>query len=90
MLVTGDSQRNSLVARKRAQWAEENDPQQDRYMTQGKATIDATANYVKDHKPPGAVCAKKHAVTSGQLNSTYRNTGLRTGVELKCTPLDKR
>eukprot|EP01059_Diplonema_ambulator_P020101 TRINITY_DN33793_c0_g1_i1.p1 TRINITY_DN33793_c0_g1~~TRINITY_DN33793_c0_g1_i1.p1 ORF type:complete len:178 (+),score=26.54 TRINITY_DN33793_c0_g1_i1:47-535(+) len=40
-------QSNSLLAKKRAQWVVENDPEQDHYKSTKKESHDATADYIR-------------------------------------------
>eukprot|EP01062_Namystynia_karyoxenos_P005235 TRINITY_DN1184_c0_g1_i1.p1 TRINITY_DN1184_c0_g1~~TRINITY_DN1184_c0_g1_i1.p1 ORF type:complete len:238 (+),score=83.87 TRINITY_DN1184_c0_g1_i1:85-714(+) len=87
--VTGDSRRNSMAQRKKAQWEEETNPEQVHFLTQNNVTHDATALHIHEHKPPAAQCQRKHPITR-QLNAGWLRANLRGTFELKTTPLQKR
>eukprot|EP01062_Namystynia_karyoxenos_P005236 TRINITY_DN1184_c0_g2_i1.p1 TRINITY_DN1184_c0_g2~~TRINITY_DN1184_c0_g2_i1.p1 ORF type:complete len:237 (+),score=87.21 TRINITY_DN1184_c0_g2_i1:81-713(+) len=88
-MVTGDSRRNVTAQKKKEVWADETNPERDHYVTQANATLDATATYVKEHKPPAAQCQKKHIVT-GQVSASWKKADLRGPFEYKNTPLHRR
>jgi len=89
VMAHGDSRRSVLAAKKREQWAEDNNPDKNHYATQQANTHGATADFIAEHKPPAAQCLRKHPLTAGH-NDVAAKTGLRSTFEYKNTPLHKR
>eukprot|EP01060_Flectonema_neradi_P029790 TRINITY_DN419_c4_g1_i1.p1 TRINITY_DN419_c4_g1~~TRINITY_DN419_c4_g1_i1.p1 ORF type:complete len:184 (+),score=27.43 TRINITY_DN419_c4_g1_i1:154-705(+) len=63
------SARNSLVAKKKAQWESDNDPEADAYVTTRKLFHDSTSQYIYKQAVPGA-----NSSTTTPPNSTLNET----------------
>ena len=72
---SGGPTRNSLVAKKKAQWVVDNDPETDAYVTTRKLFHDSTSQYIykQAQPPPGDE-------SSAPLNSVLENTHQSQGV----------
>eukprot|EP00755_Sulcionema_specki_P004722 Sspe_Gene.4618::Locus_1521_Transcript_1_1_Confidence_1.000_Length_838::g.4618::m.4618 len=86
--VSGNTERKSLVDKKKAQWQDDNDPEKDAYVSTKKATHDASGEVIRREKPPKATFLKPGEV-SKFMNTDWKAADLRGGMDYRNTPLVK-
>ena len=74
--IEGVSERRTLLEKKRAEWDEGSEKK--RYVTTKNASLDATADYVKEHPDYTPGPSKSHGIFMRSLGAAMNKTGLRS------------